>query len=61
MRGDIPRLHNISSLHRAKLSRGCIFMVWDLVKHRDNFMFTLPIVLLASPHALRHLNVIRGE
>jgi len=36
MRGAIPQLPQ------------CIFMAWYLVKHRDNFTFTSPIIITSE-------------
>jgi hypothetical protein len=41
MCGTIPPLPHMSAWHGAWLSTGYIFMVWYLLKHRDNFAFTL--------------------
>jgi len=40
MSGDIPTFTHTSSWHGAYLSTGEVFMVWDSVKHSDNFTFT---------------------
>jgi uncharacterized membrane protein len=41
MRGAITPLPHASSWHGSWLSTGYVFIVWYLVKHRDNFTFTL--------------------
>jgi hypothetical protein len=39
MHGAITPLPNTSSWRGAKLNNGYVFMVWYLVKHRDNFAY----------------------
>jgi hypothetical protein len=41
MRGAILPLPNTSSWCSAKLRTGYVFIVWYLVKHKDNFTFYL--------------------
>jgi hypothetical protein len=42
IRGAIPPFPHVSSWRGAHFSTGYVFVAWYLVKHRDNFAFTLP-------------------
>jgi len=46
MHGAIPPLFHMSSWCGAWSSVGYFFMEWYIVKHRDNFSFTLPATKL---------------
>jgi hypothetical protein len=43
-------IHHMSSWHDASISIGYVFIVWNFVKHRDNFTLSYMVLKLEGCH-----------